>query len=293
MIRSMTGFGAASAQSEALQAAVTVRSVNHRFLDLSLHVSRLLTPLEAEIKGLVQSRLQRGKVDMLVRATLQEGGAEVVAVSHPLVRGLIKALREIRAEHELAGDVSISDVARFPGALEVLEGSQIIGEGPRAEVMRLVEKALDGLEEMRRSEGRNLARELSRLLQAVEAATERIEARAEAGKSNRRDTLLEKARGLCTDLGLEDGRLYQEVARLVDRYDVSEELQRLRSHVRVAQDLLGGEGDSGKRFDFLCQEMMREANTIGSKATTAPLVQEVVGLKSDIEKLREQAQNIE
>jgi uncharacterized protein (TIGR00255 family) len=146
---------------------------------------------------------------------------------------------------------------------------------------------------MRRVEGETLRAVLLAGLDAVDAAAARIEALSVSERAARRDQLLERARSLRDDLGLDDGRLYQEVLRLVDRQDVAEEVQRLRSHVAQARAAIGGEGPCGKRLDFLAQEMAREANTIGSKVASAALVQEVVGLKSELERLREQVQNVE
>ena len=293
MIRSMTGFGAAVAEAESLQAAVSVRTLNHRFLDLTLHVSRRLQPLEGEIKGLVLSRVRRGRVEVSVRAAFRDEAGDVVSASRPLVAGLVRALRGIQAEHGLAGEVAISDVARFPGTLEVIETGLGVRDEQRREVLGLLAKALDGLDAMRRAEGEMLARELGAGLAAVDAAAQRIEALSEAGRAARREVVLERARALSGELGLDDSRLYQEVVRLVERSDVSEELQRLRSHVAQARGLLPGDGPSGKRLDFLAQELMREANTIGSKAASAPITQEVVVLKNEIEKFREQVQNVE
>lgn len=293
MIRSMTGFGAAAAESEALRAAVSVKSLNHRFLDVTLHVPRRLVALEAEIKGLVQSRLNRGRVEVAVHATLRREEGEVVVACRPLVGALVRTLREIQTEYGLEGGVQVSDVARFPGALEVIETPGALDEACRSEILGLVGRALDSLEEMRRAEGSGLARELERGLGEIEAAAARIEAVAESARTERREALIQKVRALSAELGLEDARFHQEVVRLVDRSDVSEEIQRLRSHVAQARGLMRAEGPAGKSLDFLAQELMREANTIGSKVSSAALVQEVVRFKAEIEKLREQVQNVE
>lgn len=293
MIRSMTGFGAAAAESEALRAAVTVKSLNHRFLDVSLHVSRRLAALEPEIKGLVQSRLSRGRVEVSVHATLRQQDADYVVACRPLVGALVRTLREIQTEYGLEGGVHASDVARFPGALETIESDVAVAEACRREILDLVARALDSLEEMRRAEGQSLARELERCLGEIEASASRIEAAAESTRAERREALVQRVRGLVAELALEDARVYQEVVRLVDRSDVSEEVQRLRSHVAQARALMASESPSGKPLDFLAQELMREANTIGSKISSAALVQEVVRFKTEIERLREQVQNVE
>jgi uncharacterized protein (TIGR00255 family) len=293
VIRSMTGYGAASADGGDLRAAVSVKSLNHRYLEIGLSLSRRLAPLEPEVKGAVQSRLQRGKVEVAVRASFpDDSGSDVVA--HPrLVAGLVSALRQIQTDHRLGGEVGIADVARFPGALEVLDPPAALDDSARRTVLGLVAQALDDLEGMRASEGGRLSRELLDRLSAISIAADRIEALSEEGRSTRRVALQERVRSLVEEIGLEEARLYQEVVRLVDRADVAEEIQRLRSHVTLARDLMGSAEASGKRLDFLAQEFMREANTIGSKAASAPMIAEVVALKSDVERFREQVQNVE
>ena len=294
MIRSMTGYGAAAAESDAVKAAVPVRSVNHRFLDVSVHVSRRLQAMEGDIKRAVQDRVARGRVDVAVQATLKAEADEVLlSASKPKIAALVDTLRQIQKDHALAGDVTVSDVARFPGALEVLEPPQGIADEGRQEILSLVARALDGLEAMRRTEGAHLQSDLEAALAGVTGAASSIEKVSDEGRAARREALLEKVRSLREDAGLDEGRLYQEVVRLVDRHDVAEELQRLRSHVAQARDALVKGEPAGKRLDFLAQEMAREANTIGSKAATAAVVQEVVALKSAIERLREQVQNVE
>ena len=164
----------------------------------------------------------------------------------------------------------------------------------RGALLALVARALEGLDAMRVAEGRRLREELERALEAVDGAAKGIEQRAEETREPRYAALLERLRALAGELGLEEGRLYQEVVRSVDRHDVAEEIQRLRSHAAMARELLAAEdAPAGKRLDFLAQELMREANTIGSKVADAVQVQAVVGLKAEIERLREQVQNVE
>jgi len=291
VIRSMTGYGSSNVENDSLQANVSVRSLNHRHLDVSVHLSRSLQALEREVRALVESRLDRGRVDVVVQASFRDPDAETVSPDATLVTSLVRSLRQLKQEHELAGEVAISDVARFPGALEVVEHE--INEGRRREVLELVSAALDQLEAMRRSEGDHLAEHLARCLEQIESAAVRIESLSATGKAQRREALLEKVRGLASEAGMDEGRIHAEVVRLVDRSDVSEEVERLRSHVTQARQLMGAEVPAGKRLDFLAQELMREANTVGSKSASAPLTHEVVALKGEIEKFREQVQNVE
>jgi uncharacterized protein (TIGR00255 family) len=289
----MTGYGAAAAESEGVKAAVTVRSLNHRYLDVSVHVPRRLQPLETDIKRVVQERISRGRVELAVQATFTRDEEAAVVAPRPIITGLVRALRQIQAEHALAGEVAVADVVRFPGALEVMESPAGLDDERRRELLEVVGRALDGLQGMRDVEGTHLQADLRGALDAIDGATGRIAALTESGKAARRDALVERVRSVCQELALDESRLYQEVVRLVDRHDVAEELQRLRSHVAQARQALEAEGPSGKRLDFLAQEMAREANTIGSKAVSAEVVQDVVALKSEIERLREQVQNVE
>jgi uncharacterized protein (TIGR00255 family) len=188
----------------------------------------------------------------------------------------------------------VSDLVRFPGALERVEGPAAVTDEVRGAVAALVSRALEGLDAMRRAEGERLLPELARSLAAIEATAGRIEGRSAESRAARQEALLERLRALVGELGLDEARLYQEAVRAVERHDVAEELQRLRSHAASARELLDGEGvPAGKQLDFLAQELMREANTIGSKMADAPAVREVVGLKAEIERLREQVQNVE
>jgi uncharacterized protein (TIGR00255 family) len=293
MIRSMTGYGSASSDSEAGRASVAVRALNHRFLDLAVHLPRRWQDLEPEVRRLVQSRVQRGRLEVSLQTAMRDGEATAVVVSTPVVAGVVNALRQIQSQYELAGKVRLSDVIRFPGALEVMETDGNPGDERRRAVLALVESALEALDRMRLAEGETLEQDLLQALAAIEVAATRLEAASRSERDTRREALLERARTLRDELGLEEARLYQEVVRLVDRQDVAEELQRLRSHVGQARDVLREGGPCGKRLDFLTQELAREANTVGSKSASSAMAREVVDLKGEIERLREQVQNVE
>jgi uncharacterized protein (TIGR00255 family) len=231
-------------------------------------------------------------VELSLQATLLRGEGELVAVSRPLVGALVRALREIQNEQRLEGGVSLSDVVRFPGALEILESDEG-ADALRGPVLELVAQALEALEAMRRAEGANLARDLAQGLDALGAAIEELSALSDAGKAERREASARRVRELAAELGLDDARFYQEVVRQAERADVTEEVQRLRSHVQQFRELMQSHEPTGKRLDFLTQELMREANTLGSKSSSTPLIQQVVALKNLIERLREQVQNVE
>lgn len=292
MIRSMTGYGQAALDNDDLRVAVSVRSLNHRYLEVAVNLSRRVQALEPEIKALVQSRLARGKVDVSLRVTFPDGDATVVPRQR-VIAGAVSALRALRDEYSLAGQVGVAEVARFPGAFEVVEEQEGLEEGVRRSILELVANALDSLQTMRMAEGARLGAELRRLVDGIERDAAEIERLQAEGKAARRETLVQKARELAGELGLEDARLYAEVVRAAERLDVTEELQRLRSHVSLARELVASPEPQGKRLDFVAQEMVREANTIGSKAAQAPVSHAVIAVKAEIERFREQVQNVE
>jgi uncharacterized protein (TIGR00255 family) len=293
MILSMTGLGLATADSGRFRGTVVVRSLNHRFLDLTVKVSRGLAPCEMEIKELVQTRVRRGRVEVLVRGQLEDAPV-TVGVSQALARGLVEALRKLARDQGLSGDLRIGDLVHVPGLVEVADDLAAPTAEDRADLVASVSRALDGLDEMRRAEGARLATALETQLSAIADGVEDIGRQADEGRAGRREALRVRARDLAEDLKLDEARLYQEIARLVDRSDVCEELERLRSHVAQARGALAGRGACGKTLDFLAQEMAREANTIASKAAVGSgAAGEVIGLKAAIERFREQVQNVE
>lgn len=293
MIRSMTGYGTAAIDSAAVRGAVSVKTVNHRFLDTSVHLPRRLQALESDVKKAVTDRLQRGRIEVSIQAALADDPEAAQVTARPLAGAIVAALRGLQREHALAGEVTVSDVARFPGVLEVLEAASEVGDGRRGEILAAFDRALDGVVAMRDAEGASLAAELMAAFARIEAAAGRVDALTGEGKHARREAMTEKARILASELGLEDARLYQEIARMVERHDIAEEVQRLRSHVAQARGAVMGPEACGKRLDFLAQEMAREVNTIGSKAATAAVTHEVVALKEEVERVREQVQNVE
>jgi uncharacterized protein (TIGR00255 family) len=290
----MTGYGSATLEEGALRGSVTVRSLNHRFLDVTLHLPRRLQPLEVRARERVARVVARGRVEVAIQVMAEEMTADAVVPVRPLVASLVRALRDMQNEFGLEGGVSVSDLLRLPGALERIEETKALPQAVLDAVFELLDRALDGLEAMRCAEGERLRAELEKVLACVDEAASRIEARSLASRDVRQVALREKLLALVGELGLDESRLYQEAVRAVERHDVAEEIQRLRSHAVSARELVAAEGEaSGKRLDFLAQELMREANTVGSKVQDAAAIREVVGLKAEIERFREQVQNVE
>jgi uncharacterized protein (TIGR00255 family) len=293
-MKSMTGFGRGSVTGDNFSVAVEIKTVNNRYLDIHLRLNQELSPLEMSIRKIISGRLSRGRVDLNINFERTAGTA--YEVNRPLIAGYIKTLRDIQTEFNLSGDVDINTLTRLPGALaSTREG---LDESVNASVERALNQAIDDLERMRSVEGAALADEMRTRLANIEAAVPTIEAAA-AGLADAYRLRLQKritellARGGNQNIELDAGRLAQEVAYLADRSDISEELARLRSHLEQFRSAVNAEGEVGKRLDFLLQELNREANTVLSKSTEVSIKEAGLVIKAEVEKLREQVQNVE
>jgi uncharacterized protein (TIGR00255 family) len=292
-MKSMTGFGRGSASGDEFTVAVEIKTVNNRYLDIHLRLSQELSPLEMIIRKRVGARLSRGRVDLNIN--FERTGATTYEVNSPLIAGYVNAMRQIQQQFNLAGDIDVSSVARLPGALT--PGRDGLKEVNTAGLDRALDEALDDLERMRESEGAALAEEMRLRLTKIEAEVPVIEAAAAGLADAYRQRLQKRVGELVSRSGqtveLDAGRLAQEVAYLADRSDISEELVRLRSHIEQFRATVESEGEVGKRLDFLLQELNREANTVLSKSTEISIKDAGLAIKAEVEKLREQVQNVE
>jgi uncharacterized protein (TIGR00255 family) len=293
-MKSMTGFGRGAVQGEGFSAAVDLKTVNNRFLDIHLRASGELSAVEALVRRRVGERLSRGRVD--VNITLERTSEVTYELNRPLIAGFVLALREMQKEFGLAGEPDINVLARLPGAMQAAR------DGVTDEMLRGVEQALaqalDELEAMREREGAALAAEMSARLDEIERHLPVIESLAGEQVENYRARVYKRISELLARDGLEiveldQGRLAQEVAYLADRSDITEETARLRSHVAQFRAAIAETGDTGKRLDFLLQEFNREANTVLSKSTDLAIKESALAIKAAVEKLREQVQNVE
>jgi uncharacterized protein (TIGR00255 family) len=292
-MKSMTGFGRGSASGDDFTVAVEIKTVNNRYLDIHLRLSQELSPFEMIIRKRIGARLARGRVDLNIN--FERTGATTYEVNRPLISGYISAMRQIQQEFNLAGDIDVSSVARLPGALAPARDG--LGEVNTAGLESALDEALDSLEVMRENEGAALAEEMRSRLTKIEAEVPVIEAAA-AGLAEAYRQRLQKRVGELVVRGgqsieLDAGRLAQEVAYLADRSDISEELARLRSHIEQFRAAIDADGEVGKRLDFLLQELNREANTVLSKSTEISIKDAGLAIKAEVEKLREQVQNVE
>jgi uncharacterized protein (TIGR00255 family) len=297
----MTGFAQGRVEHDGAAVRINLRSVNHRFLDLHLRMPDGFEVFESRIRQGIRNRLRRGHVD--VNVYYEAVGSGAVEVNHELVQSYMRAVERLRKEFGVKTEPDLVSLLRLPGVvaapgvadeLQSEEKQEKLGE----QVEACLEQALNRLETMRRSEGQALTEEMQRLLGQIAGRTAEIEIFAERVRPAIARRLEERLADLLKGVQIDPLRLAQEAAILAERGDVSEELARLRSHVEQFRKLLSGAGEAGKKLDFLLQEMQREANTLLSKTPGVEseglaITELALEVKSDIEKLREQAQNVE
>ena len=289
----MTGYGRGAADGESFSVSVDLKTVNNRFLDVHLRLNSELASLEPVIKRQISSRLARGRVDVTVN--FEKTSQTAYELNRPLIAGYVDALREMQQEFNIAGQLDINVLARLPGALQPSR------EGLNDEVVAGIERALteglDELEKMRSQEGETLRAEMAARIDKIDALVPIIEDAAAGLVDAYRQRLQKRIGELLSRNGqlveIDPARLAQEVAYLSDRSDVSEEMVRLRSHLTQFRDALNSTGETGKMLDFLLQELNREANTTLSKSTDLSIKEAALGIKAEVEKIREQVQNVE
>ncbi len=269
-----------------------IKSVNHRFFDFNARISHGYEFLEEKLKAGVRERVARGKVDVVVTLGAPEGAKTEVRIDRALAAGYLSAFRELQRQYGLEGGVTVEMLAGCPDVLMVRRAPED-EETVWAGVSQVLEEAMAPFLAMRGAEGARLAEDLSARAGTVLELVERIEERSPQTVEEYRRKLEERLAELLKDAEVDEQRVLTEAAVFAERVSVTEETVRLRSHVAQFRDLLEKGGPVGRRLDFLVQEMNREANTIGSKCADAPIAHRVVDLKSEIEKIREQIQNIE
>ena len=292
-MKSMTGFGRGAVSEENFSVSVEIKTVNNRFLDLNLRLTNELQSLEADLKRLIQSRLSRGRIDVFIN--YERTGDVLYELNRPLISGYLSALKELQNEFSLSGEPDLNLIARLPNSLQTKtdEVSDSFIKG----IETAVKLALDQLEKMREVEGESLKNELeSRLseiakqLPVIETEMETVADEYRLRLNKRIAHLLEKSDA---QIEIDQARLAQEVAYLADRSDISEEITRLKSHIEQFRQIMSEQKEVGKRLDFLTQEFNREANTIASKTNNLTVKEAALNIKSEIEKMREQVQNVE
>ena len=291
-MKSMTGYGRAKAVRNGRTITVELRAVNHRYLDCTVKAPRQYGFLDEAVKKAAAARIARGKVEVFVGVEVEEGGDVAVTVNHALAERYLTALRELAERHGLRDDVTAMGLAKMPEVLGSERVEQDADELTR-DVLAVFDEACGGFDEMRCREGEKLAEEVQSRGAAIERMVGEVEQRAPERVREYREKLLARMREVLADTSIDETRILTEAAIYADKTAVDEETVRLRSHLHQLDTMLRETQPVGRKLDFLVQEMNREANTIGSKANDVELARIVVDIKGEIEKIREQIQNIE
>jgi uncharacterized protein (TIGR00255 family) len=296
MIQSMTGFGRASAHvGEKFHVTVTAKSVNHRYLEPSIRLPEFLWELEVPIRALASERFSRGKLDISMRVQRQGEPDQTVRINRKVADAVIPQISAIVTDFGLSANFTPGDLIRLPGLIEVESADQDLSDEEKQGFLEVVGNAFTQIAEMRKTEGESLLRDLEARLLEVEKHVAAVGAQRESVLKETLDAYKERIAELVKLSGVEvnEDRIAQETVILVDKGDVAEELTRMTSHIAQLRQMLRAKGVVGKKLDFLTQEMVREINTIGSKSRSANIRNVVVELKSEVERIREQVQNVE
>ncbi|NLX76105.1 MAG: YicC family protein [Clostridiaceae bacterium] len=292
MIRSMTGYGYYKYQDELVSMDVEIKTVNHRYCDVYIRMPRQLSCFEDKVRSLIMSRVFRGKVDVFINWENLGEGVKKVILDKNLALEYYNAMRELAEELQLRDDVSSLALARFPEILRI-EKKEENSDEVWSVLEHAVNKALDLLIEMREAEGEKLKASLVEICKNIENYRLRIKEREPLVVAEYKEKLSGRIQELMTNDVVDQSRLAMEVAIFADKCSINEELVRLKSHIDQFLEIMNTEGPTGRKLDFLLQEMNREVNTIGAKANDLDITKNVIELKSEIEKIREQVQNVE
>ena len=288
----MTGYGRALETVNGREFTVELRSVNNRYLDCSVRLPRMVSFAEDAVKQAVKNSISRGKVDVFI-SIRSEGGEEAqVSLNKAYLDGYLSAMRQMVSQYGVADDISVSTLSRLPDVF-LVEKPQVDEEQLQKDLMQVVSQALAGYDAMRCTEGKALADDLRSRGQTILSLVEKVEQGNGQTVIDYRNRLEAKLKEVLNNTTIDESRILTEAAIFADKVAVDEETVRLRSHLQQMNTMLDGGGAIGRKLDFLLQEMNREANTIGSKCTDVNLARIVVDIKAELEKIREQTQNIE
>ena len=295
MIKSMTGFASLTHDDEMATIGVTVKSVNHRFLDLQLRVPPLLAPIESRVRGLIQERVARGRIEVAVSVQQRRVPTLEVELNETFLDALGSALNRAREAGHIAGAMTPGDLLRFPQALSIREKQVEAANDddllPRIEAA--IRAAVEDLDVMRLKEGEFLRADLDARRSLLGTLFDQVHAASENGMEGMRARLEERVKTLRADTMADEGIIAQEIAKFVGRSDITEEVVRFRGHLEHWKALSESPEPCGRKLDFLLQEMNREVNTVASKAEGPAVSELIVSLKAELEKMREQVQNVE
>ena len=292
MVKSMTGYGRSEEVRGGRNIMVEVRSVNNRYLDCNIKLPRLYVFAEDAIKSLVQGTISRGKVDVFVTLGPSEEGDVKVSLNRPVADGYYQALCDMRDAYGLRDDISVSLLSRFPDVFLVEKNEDDV-KAVAEDICAVLSQALADFDAMRTREGEKLEQDVAQRADTIEALTGQVEERSPGIVADYRARLTARINEVLQNTQIDESRILTEAAIFADKVAVDEETVRLRSHLSQLRQMLRSEGPVGRKLDFLIQEFNREANTIGSKCSDVETASIVVSIKGEIEKIREQIQNIE
>ena len=292
LVKSMTGYGRCVETVGGREFTVELRSVNNRYLDCTVKLPRALSFAEDAVKQAVKNAISRGKVDVFISMRSESGSDTKVTLNAPLVEGYLAAMKEMAQRYGVLDDISVSTLARMPDVFTV-EREEVDEEQLLKDLMTVVDKAIAGYDAMRSAEGQALERDLRSRGETILELVAQVEAGSGETVAAYRARLEGKLREVLASTSIDESRILTEAAIFADKVAVDEETVRLRSHLDQMNRMLGSGGAIGRKLDFLLQEMNRESNTIGSKCSDVRLARIVVDIKAELEKIREQTQNIE
>jgi len=292
MIKSMTGYGAAKGSSGKIEISVEIKSVNNRYLDSNIKLPRVFNSIEDTLKSIIHENISRGKVDVFISIDSSNSDDIEIKVNQTLVKSYVTALRTIAWDNELSSDIRVADLTRFPDILQA-EKREIDTTELCAEISEVLRNALSDFNGMRAREGEKLCKDMSARLDDVERLTGLAAEQSPKSVEEYRKKLEARMIEVLQTANIDESRILTEAAIFADRVSICEETVRLRSHISQLRELLKSNEPVGRKIDFLVQEFNREANTIGAKGNDTEMSKIIVDLKAEIEKIREQAQNIE
>ena len=292
MIKSMTGYGRACRSFENREITVEIRSVNNRYLDCTVKLPRIYGFTEDRIKQLVKEHVTRGKVDVFITVVNTAGDAVQISLNRPVLEGYLSAMEAMAADYPVKNDISVTALSRLPDVF-LVEKADIDEEAQARDLLTVTEEALRQYDAMRAAEGSAMEQDLKNRKAAILDLVAKVEARSPVTVAEYRARLQAKMQEVLASTSIDESRILTEAAVFADKIAVDEETVRLRSHLNQLGNMLSTGGPIGRKLDFLLQEMNREANTIGSKGNDLEQARVVVEIKAELEKIREQTQNIE
>ena len=292
MIKSMTAFGRVVASAKEGGFIVEIKSINHRFFDFSIKAPQSLLSLEAGIKELVKSKITRGKVYLMLSLEQDDKKTKPLVVDDEMVKFYLKSFKQVGEKHKVEGSLTLAELVKLPGVLTTEQAREDV-EAQWTLIKKVIDKAIDVTLKSKNTEGKKLAADMSKRLREMTSVTKKVEKLAASRPKKVLKRLNERVEQLLGNRGLDSDRLYREAALIAEKCDMTEEVVRLKSHLQLFEDRLKQDEPVGRELDFLCQEINREINTMGSKAQLFEISREVVFLKGELEKIREQVQNVE